>query len=70
MTQYTDTALKKFPFAQIRRPEEYEEDIPPRKKHMFVFDYIEDNEGFPWEDSKEIDRLLFQELGSTLDGIH
>ena len=69
MARYVDTALKNFPFAQITRPEDFKEDILPRQRHAFAFDYIEDNDGFPWEES-QVDRILFEELGSTLDDLH
>lgn len=70
MPQYVDTALKKFPFAQLKRVEEFEEDVLPRKKHEFAFDFIEDDEGFPWEDIKKIDQILQEELGNTLENLH
>ena len=75
MPQYTDNVLKKFPFSQVVRQTELDEDLES-ERHMFDFrcskdsDNDDDQSMFVWEDPEEIDRILLQTLGSTLDDLH
>jgi hypothetical protein len=74
MPRYTDTQLKKFPFeatsqAHTMTMESELVRTPKTSRHMFDFDLTPDEPWATMESLEDIDSMLFQELGSTLDDI-
>jgi hypothetical protein len=43
---------------------------PQTTRHLFDFDYIPDEPWATMESLEDIDTMLFQELGTTLDDLH
>jgi hypothetical protein len=75
MAKYTDTQLKKFPFEALSQAhtvtlENEPARYPKAKRHMFDFDYLPDEPWATMESLEDIDSILFQELGETLDDLH
>lgn len=68
---YTDTKLKALPWRGVRTPIE---ELPPGRHRtqdvLHFFTDSDDNENIEGDDLEEIDRILFEELGSTLDTHH
>jgi hypothetical protein len=75
MARYVDTQLKKFPFEALSKAhtvtvENDSRRRPETNRHMFNFDYIPDEPWATMESLEDIDTILFQELGTTLDDLH
>lgn len=72
MPRYTDTQLKRFPFGILSQAHTITMEgepvrTPKTSRHMFDFNYFPDEPWATTENLEDIDSMLFEELGSTLD---
>jgi hypothetical protein len=72
MPQYVDTQLKRFPFRALSQAhtitmENESQRRPETNRHMFDFDYFPDEPWATMENLEEVDAILLQKLGTTLN---
>ena len=72
MPQLVDTAIKESPFAILAAMNKCYADVSPHTRNAYEHavrfaEAMDDDEWYPYEDPREIDRILIEELDTTLD---
>ena len=75
MVRCVDTQLKEFPFEALSQAhtitvENRLHRRPQTNRNLFDFDYIPDEPWATMDSLEDIDAMLIQELGTTLDDLH